>query len=220
MTVPDPSATPPAKATSPLMRVARILWIFVAIIVVMGVLGSVLGTKKKDEQSTNADDTSGSSTPAVSAATEPAAAKKNSAATPLATSIDGFEAAIPILKQRGRKTQQSDGAATHSWKNLSVSGGKNFLTLMDSDNNDVAENGVAGIMMLKDNQTSQLEGLVFAMKLVETASGEPLKADQFTSWFIGAMGGKETTRTFGTVVVKVSRVDANDGSLFMVALNP
>jgi len=39
------------------MRVARILWIFVAIIVVMGVLGSVLGTKKKDEQSTNADDT-------------------------------------------------------------------------------------------------------------------------------------------------------------------
>jgi len=46
VTVPDPSATPPAKATSPLMRVARILWIFVAIIVVMGVLGSVFGSKK------------------------------------------------------------------------------------------------------------------------------------------------------------------------------
>lgn len=220
MTVPDPSATPPAKATSPLMRVARILWIFVAIIVVMGVLGSVFGSKKKDEQSTNADDTSGSSTPAVSAATEPAAAKKNSAATPLATSIDGFEAEIPLLKQRGRKTIQSDGETTHSWSNLSVSGGKSFLILNDADGNDVPESGAAWIMMLKDNKTSQFEGLVIAMKVVETASGEKMTSDEFIPWFTGAMGGKETSRRFGTVTVKVSRVDTGDGTMCTVALNP
>jgi hypothetical protein len=53
MNTPDQTTTPPKKSSG-LKRVAQILWIFAGIVLVMGVIGSVFGPKKKDAATTEA----------------------------------------------------------------------------------------------------------------------------------------------------------------------
>jgi len=68
VTVPDPSATPPAKASRLLKRILLFVWIFFGVVVVLGALGGVLAANKKDQNVADGPAPE-PATPATSAAT-------------------------------------------------------------------------------------------------------------------------------------------------------
>ena len=137
----------------------------------------------------------------------------------MASTLDGFEAEIPIMKKRGRQPAKADLGAAFMWRDLSVFGNKNWIRLDDANGDNVPEIGLLGVTMIKDDRSSILEAMALAFKVVSVASAEQLDVSKFSDWLTGAVAGTEATRTFGNVVVTVRREDAGDGSIILIGLN-
>jgi hypothetical protein len=213
MTAPNPLTTTPAKPSS-LMRVARIIWIFVGVIVAMIVLGAVMGSKK-DEGVAGAPAKTPTSAPG--AATPPPV----NTTPPLATNVAGFEAAIPLLKQVGHVVGKDNlGNTTYGWSKISVTGMANSLILRDADHNAVPESGALILAVEGGKNDTALEAGILALKVVMVASGEAINAKTFAEWFSSVFGNQKVPpRSFGSVSVSLKRTALGTNSIIFVGLN-
>lgn len=119
MTSPETSTTPPSAPRSPLMRVARVLWIAIGVIVALIVLGAVLGSKKKmEEQSSNAPQVQ----PAPVQATSPTANSTPTSVPPQPQTLTTKDRLVLVEAELARREQHVERLVADLWRKVDANG--------------------------------------------------------------------------------------------------
>ncbi len=126
---------------------------------------------------------------------------------------------VPMFSQSEMNIINRKGGTEYNWKNVSMLGNPNFVTLYDDNSDEKIDQILMVVMILFNDPRTTVEAIGILYKVTTLAAGTDISIEKYTDLIEECIKKGEVQKRYGTIVEGLNYTPATGGGVILASIN-